>query len=145
MMNIDQLDKAILNIVQRNNLISHAKIGETIGLSTSSVRRRLQALRANKVIASDVSILSYANTGVTLFVSISFAKESVEIYKSFEKQMNDTPEVMQCYHVAGNEDFMLVVHGPSLDWYESWGQATFMANEKHSPLRYNNRLFLQKV
>lgn len=126
---LDAFDRAILAIVQRDNQRSHAAIGDDVGLSGSAVRRRLAALRASGVIAKDVSILADHVAGVTLLVSIAFARESPAIYAGFESQMRSLPQVTQCYHVAGAVDYMLVVCAPSLEWYEEWSKEQFMAND----------------
>ncbi len=128
-MPLDTFDKAILNIVQYDNLISHAKIGEKIGLSTSSVRRRLQSMKESGTIKQNVALVEPAESGVILLVSLSFLNETVEIYRQFEKHAAQTPEITQCYHVAGTYDYVLVVHGPSLQWYENWSQNILMKNE----------------
>ena len=54
---LDKADLAILRIVQKDNQITHAAIGDKIGLSVSAVRRRLVALRQDGHISKDVSIL----------------------------------------------------------------------------------------
>ena len=128
-MELDDFDRAILNFVQKNNLPSHAEIGEAVGLSGSAVRRRLTFLRNNGVIKKDVSILDTDALGVTLFVSVTFEKESPAIYDAFEKQAASLAEVQQCYHVAGAADYLLVVNAPSLPYYEKWSKEQFMSNE----------------
>jgi len=126
---LDRFDRAILNFVQKNNLASHGEIGETVGLSGSAVRRRLALMRDNGVIKKDVSILDADHLGVTLFVTIFFATESLAIYDEFELQAKSLPEVRQCYHVAGAADYLLVVNVPSLPYYEAWSKEQFMSNE----------------
>ncbi|RXJ74194.1 ArsR family transcriptional regulator [Veronia nyctiphanis] len=127
---LDKFDRAILRIVQVNNLLTHSEIGERIGLSASSVRRRLQSMRKQGVIKRDVSIVAPQESSVTLIVSLSFGDESIALYESFNRQMEKLSEVKQSYHVAGTEDYVLVVQGPSLAWYEDWSQKVFMSNEK---------------
>lgn len=126
---LDPFDRGILRIVQSDNQLSHAAIGEQVGLSASAVRRRLAALRAAGVIERDVSVLSGRTTGITLIVSLNFAYETPALYAAFDDQMRALPEVTQCYHVAGAVDYILVVAAPSLEWYEEWSKAQFMANE----------------
>jgi len=126
---LDDFDRAILAIVQRNNRLSCAEIGDQVGLSGSAVRRRLAALRDNGVIAQDVSILAGEATGVTLVVSVTFAYETQKLYADFEEQARALPEVTQCYHVAGGVDYILIVSAPSLDYYEEWAKAALMSNE----------------
>lgn len=126
---IDVLDQKILTLVQTDNLLTHAEIGETVGLSTSAVRRRLKLMRDQKIIVSDVSRVDPDAFGVTLITTVSFASESREIYESFDRQVASLSPVKQSYHVAGSADYVLIIHGPSLKWYEDWSKDVFMENE----------------
>ncbi|MCA8889032.1 MAG: Lrp/AsnC family transcriptional regulator [Parvularculaceae bacterium] len=126
---LDDFDRQILGVVQRDNQLSHAEIGERVGLSGSAVRRRLIRLRAAGVIERDVSILASEAFGVTLVVSVAFARETPALYQAFEAQMIALPEVRQCYHIAGRADYLLVVQSPSLEYYEEWAKAQIMAND----------------
>lgn len=125
---IDALDRRVLAVVQRDASLTHQEIGERVGLSASAVRRRLTALRTTGVIRGDVSLLDPNRSGVILIVTLSFGEESPEIYDAFDRQMRSLPEVKQSYHVAGANDYALVVHGPSLQWYEDWSKLTLMKN-----------------
>lgn len=125
---LSDFDRRILALVQANNQRTHAEIGAEIGLSTSSVRRRLAKLRDEGVIVADIAQLDADAHGVTLIVSVSFREESPETYDQFDQHMRAERPVKQCYHVAGEDDYMLVVHGPSLSWYEDWSKQVLMAN-----------------
>ncbi|MEZ5958439.1 MAG: Lrp/AsnC family transcriptional regulator [Hyphomonadaceae bacterium] len=125
---LDDFDRAILQIVQRDNLMSHAAIGERVGLSASAVRRRLGAMREDKVIARDVALVDADRFGVTLVVTVTFAVETPEIYAAFEAQVQALTQVRQCYHVAGSADYILIVLAPSLQFYENWSMEQFMGN-----------------
>lgn len=125
---LDQFDRQILNLVQKNNQLTHGVIGERIGLSSSAVRRRLKLLRDGGVIDRDVAILSSAAPGVRLVVAISFQNEGVDIFDAFDRQMHGLPEVLQVYHVSGPVDYIVIVQGPSVEWYEDWGKQVFMSN-----------------
>ena len=140
---IDDFDRAILNLVQKNNQLTHAEIGAKVNLSASSVRRRLKALRDNKVIEADVSIVNPGKEMIQVIVTISFLRESVEGYNAFKEQMKAETEVAQCYSVAGEVDAILVVNAPDLPSYEAWGERVLMSN----PLirRYNTHIVWSRV
>jgi Lrp/AsnC family leucine-responsive transcriptional regulator len=125
---LDDYDRALLDLVQSDNQWTHARLGEAVHLSPSSVRRRLSALRERGVIRSDVSIVDADRTTVTVIVQVTFQQESVEGTHDFEQRMIAAPEVSQCYAVAGEVDFVLVVHAPDLASYEAWGKRTLMAD-----------------
>ncbi len=140
---IDNFDRAILNIVQRNNQLTHAEIGEKVNLSPSSVRRRLKALRQNNVIESDVSIVAPGKEIIQAIVMVSFLKESLEGYQAFKDQMQQDKAVAQCYSVSGEVDAILIVNADDLASYETWGEQVLMTN----PLirRYNTHIVWSRV
>ncbi len=125
---LDDFDHKILGLIQQNNLLTHGEIGEEIGLSASAVRRRLGELRKRGVVVADVARLHPDDFGVTLIVTVSFGEESPATYDEFDRQMRDLAPVKQSYHVAGSNDYVVIVHGPSLQWFERWGRDVFMSN-----------------
>ena len=127
-LDVDDFDKAILRLVQKSNQLSHRTIGEAVGLSTSAVRRRLARMRSTGIISKDVALLDRSMMGETLFVTVYFLQEMPEIYRAFEQQMATLEEVSQCYHIAGEGDYLLVVNMPTLRHYEEWGVEHLMSN-----------------
>lgn len=125
---LDSFDHAILNIVQENNQLTHAEIGEQVNLSPSSVRRRLARLREDKVIQADVSIVAPSKAMIQAIVMVSFKEESLEGYQSFKNRMIEDPQVSQCYTVSGDIDFVLIVQAESLEAYEAWGEQALMTD-----------------
>lgn len=123
---LDRFDRAILKRIQTDNTLSHARIGEDVGLSPSAVRRRIAILRESGVIAKEVALLNRDMVGETFFVTVYFETDGVEIYKDFMERMRQHPEVGQCYHISGDGDFLLVVHTPTLRDYEAWGMEHLM-------------------
>ncbi|MBL4871333.1 MAG: Lrp/AsnC ligand binding domain-containing protein [Robiginitomaculum sp.] len=65
---------------------------------------------------------------VTLIVTLSFGVESIKAYDAFDQLVLESPEIQQSYHVAGSNDYILIIHGPSLIWYEEWAKHMFMSN-----------------
>ncbi|GAA0476996.1 Lrp/AsnC family transcriptional regulator [Parasphingorhabdus litoris] len=125
---LDDFDRRILNIVQCDNQRTHADIGEAVGLSASAVRRRLKLLRDTGFIEKDVALLRASNIGVRLIVLIYFQNESIEAFNALDEQIRTTPEILQGYHVSGSMDYVLIVQGPDVEWYEEWGKQAFMSN-----------------
>ncbi|MEM7707241.1 MAG: Lrp/AsnC family transcriptional regulator [Pseudomonadota bacterium] len=125
---MDDFDHKILSLIQQNNLLTHNQIGEHIGLSPSAVRRRLGELRKRGVVIADVARVHPDDFGVTLIVTVSFGEETPATYDEFDRQMRDLAPVKQSYHVAGSNDYVVIVHGPSLRWFEQWGRDVFMSN-----------------
>ena len=125
---LDDFDRAILRSIQLDNQKTHAALGEEIGLSGSAVRRRLAALRASGIVTADVSLIDRSKLGITLIVQLSFETDTPEAYDEFDRAMGSLPNVKQSYHVSGSKDYVLIVEGESLTWYEDWAKAHIMTN-----------------
>lgn len=126
---MDDFDRKLLDIVQTDCTLSHAELGRRVSLSASAVRRRLAAMRETGVIAAEVAVLgASAQTGITVITSVAFERESVALYDDFRARMKADPHVLQCYSVAGQVDFILVVAAPSLESYEAWGERVLLSD-----------------
>jgi len=137
-MDLDEFDRAILEIVQVDNQRSHANIGEKVNLSASSVRRRLAAMQSAKVITANVALTDPTAQGLTFIVHVWFEKEDPKTYDDFRLQMQKDSAVSQCYSVSGEFDFILIVHAKNPAAYEFWGEKSLMANT--SIRRYSSSL-----
>ncbi len=126
---LDDFDQALLAHLQNDATLTHAELGERVHLSASSVKRRIDRMREQGVIEKIVALVGPAiQTGVTVITNVSFAQESLEIYRDFRQQMQADSQVLQCYSVAGSEDFVLIVIAPSPAAYEQWGERELMSN-----------------
>lgn len=125
---LDAFDRALLKLVQKNNAQTHEALGQQVNLSASSVRRRLDRLRREGVIDREVALLDRDGYGVTLIVSIAFERESADAYDDLDARLIGSSLVKQVYHVAGEEDYVLIVHCDSLQTYEAWAKDTLMSD-----------------
>lgn len=127
---LDSLDGRILVAMQRNNRLSADELAEEVGLSPSACLRRLKRLRDDGVIEADVSIVSpeAVGRGLTMVVEVTLERERPEIIEEFKRLMRATPEVMQCYYVTGEVDFVLVITATDMRRYEEFTKQFFFAN-----------------
>jgi Lrp/AsnC family leucine-responsive transcriptional regulator len=118
---LDDTDRRILVLLQGNNLIPADRLGEKIGLSASSVQRRVKRLRQAKVIVEDVSIVDPAAIGQSamFIVEVSLERENAAVIQEFKRRMRAAPEVQQCYYVTGDADFVLMVTAKDIADYEN--------------------------
>jgi Lrp/AsnC family leucine-responsive transcriptional regulator len=117
---MDDFDRRLLHLLQRNNRQSHESLGEQVGLSPTAVRRRVQRLHESGVIRADVALLDPARLGITVITSIRFEKESNATYDAFKRRMKAAPAIAQCYTVTGDVDVILIGHFRDLAAYEQW-------------------------
>ena len=142
---LDELDRRILAIMQENNLTPAERIGEQVGLSASAVQRRTKRLREAGVIVGDVSLVSpkAVGQGALFIVEVSLERENTEVLENFKRRMRATAEVQQCYYITGDADFLLVVSASSIDEYERLIERLFL-NEK-SVRRFRTGVVLNRV
>lgn len=125
---LDDFDRAILNVVQRDSSLTHEAIGAQVSLSASSVRRRLAALREGGFILREVALLDGGESGVTLIVSLTLTEETPEAYEALDAVLANEAAVKQTYHIAGSDDYILIVNEASVHAYEKWSRRVLMSN-----------------
>ncbi len=116
---IDSTDRKILNILQLNSRITIRELSERLNLSTTPIHERVKKLERSGYIKNYIALVNPKLIGknLTVYVSVSLhdhTKESIEV---FERQMNDLDEVMECYYISGNFDFLLKVQCADMDDY----------------------------
>ncbi len=124
---LDALDHAILSAVQRNNQITHQALGDRVGLSASSCRRRLAAMRKAGVIVADVSIVEPRKIGlnVTLHVLITLERDATEVHRVFRSLVSAAPEIISCTYVTGPADYLAMIYVASMANYEELAERLF--------------------
>ncbi len=127
---MDSIDRKILHHVQRNTLLTSAELSDLVGLSPTSVQRRLHRLRRDRVIEADVAIVSPAavDRPLTLLVAVELARERSDIIDRFKRAVRDCPEVMSAYYVTGETDFILIVSARDMADYEAFTREFFYNN-----------------
>lgn len=118
---MDRLDRAILDELQQDNRITFDVLGERVGLSPSSCRRRIAALRREGIILADVAVLAPAKLGVpvVLFAMVTLDRDSVETHRVFRERMNETPAVVSCTYVTGPADYLIKLAVSDMEEYEA--------------------------
>ncbi|MBJ7538740.1 Lrp/AsnC family transcriptional regulator [Marinomonas transparens] len=119
-MELDNIDRKILGILQRNNRLANVELAEEVGLSPPACHKRVKRLRDENIIIGDVSILNPELTGnkLTLLVSVEMERDRKEVYDAFKRVVNQAPEVKHCYQITGNYDFVMVVGVPDMQAFE---------------------------
>lgn len=127
-MKLDAFDHAILDIVTKNNQLTHTQIGQQVSLSASSVRRRLMALRDSGIIEQDVSVLSSDKMGLTFIVHIYTKIDQADKDQEFRQFLHSQSAVSQVYSVSGDMDYIIVVHAQTSQSYEKWAEENLLDN-----------------
>lgn len=110
-MSLDKYDTLILEALQRDGRISNKQLAEQVSLSESSCLRRVRALEESGVIDRYAALLNQPRVGLSgnVFVQIGLTREVESDLTAFEQAVRDIPEVMECYLMSGEFDYLLRV------------------------------------
>lgn len=119
-MKLDQTDIKILEILQADGRITTKALAQQLNLSTTPVFERVKRLERDGIIRQYVALVDNRKLDLilTAFISISLTKHSRSYLDKFVKEINQYPEVMECYHIAGNFDFLLKIVVKNMEKYE---------------------------
>lgn len=118
--NFDRFDAAILALLQQDGRLTSQELGEKIGLSSSAAHRRVKLLEQAGVISGYAAQLSEEAMGrpSTVFVAVTLEDQRQETLGRFERSLSAYPEVIECYLMASESDYLLKVMVPAGDAYE---------------------------
>ena len=117
---LDAIDRKILGALQENARIANVQLAEAAGLSPSPCLRRVRELEERGVIRRYVALLEPVSIGlpVSVFVSVTLERQAEQALERFEKAILERPEVMECYLMTGDADYLLRVVTADLAAYE---------------------------
>ena len=118
---LDQKDKDILNLLQKDARLSHRQLAAMVNLSLSPVHVRVRRLEELNYIKRFTVILNYKKLGKTLigYVQVKLADHSEESLTNFLAEAVKLNEVMECYHMSGAYDFLMRVVVGNMDEYSN--------------------------
>lgn len=120
MKSLDSFDIKILRELQQNAEISMQDLGDKVGLSHTPCWRRVKRLEADGIIRKKVTLLD-ANAlqlAVNVFVHVTLRNHQENGLTLFENSVHDIPEIVECYTVSGDRDFLLRVVVSDVSAYE---------------------------
>jgi Lrp/AsnC family leucine-responsive transcriptional regulator len=108
---VDKMDLAILKLLQQNARITVKEIAEQVHLSTTPVHERIKRLEQSGVIKQYVTLVDFTKVkrGLKVICYVSLKEHSKNSGLKFIKAINDLREVIECYNISGEFDFMLKV------------------------------------
>ena len=110
-MELDRIDRQILTCLQRDARMTNAALAQAVHLSESACLRRVRALEASGLITGYGARLDQVKAGlpVNVFVSITLDRQDQTDLQAFEDAVRRIPEVMECYLMSGDYDYLLRV------------------------------------
>ncbi len=117
---LDNIDRRILTALQNNARISNVELARMVGLSPSPCLRRVKTLEDCGVIQRYVSLLDQGAVGfpVSVFVNVTLERQVESALEQFEAAIGKRPEVLECYLMTGDADYLLRVVTSDLASYE---------------------------
>lgn len=125
-MQLDTIDKKILQLLQQDAKQTTKELSVKTNLSVTAVYERVKKLEKNKIIRKFTALLDKNQIGksFTVFCHIKLVKPEKEIIHEFEKEISGLNEVMECFHVSGEYDYILKVQVADMDAFRE-----FMVNK----------------
>lgn len=108
---LDRHDKLILKALQKDGRISNVQLAAHVSLSESACLRRVRALEESGMISRYAALISQNEAGLpgNVFVQIGLHREVESDLAAFEEAVRDIPEVMECYLMSGEFDYLIRV------------------------------------
>ncbi|HWD41633.1 MAG TPA: Lrp/AsnC family transcriptional regulator [Fimbriimonas sp.] len=117
---LDEVDVQILKLLQKDGRITNADLAKSVGLSPPSVLQRVRTLEKAGLIKGYVALLDAERLGlrITAWVQITLSLHQEQPIERFRRGVQDIPEILECYNVSGDYDFLLKVIVKDMRGYE---------------------------
>lgn len=117
---LDRIDREILKALQADARMSNVDLAEKIGLSPSPCARRVARLEQDGVISRYATVIDQKAVGlpVSVFVNVTLERQVENALETFQTAVLKRPEVMECYLMTGEADYLLRVVVRDLEAYE---------------------------
>ncbi|MCL4875746.1 MAG: Lrp/AsnC family transcriptional regulator [Anaerolineae bacterium] len=108
---LDELDRAILLELQKNGRISHVELSRIVNLSPPAIHTRIKRLEQQGYIDCYAALVNRELVGYEMlcFISVSLQVHQLDQVENFRRRVTEMPEVLECYHLTGEYDYLLKV------------------------------------
>ena len=116
---LDNLDTAILRYLEGHGRATNYEVGEAVGLSASAASRRIQALENSGAIRGYRALIDgrLLGKGTTVYIRVTLERESAAVLGAFEAAVRRCRDIVSCYLMAGEFDYMLVARVAGIEDY----------------------------
>lgn len=125
---LDEIDRRIVAELQNDGRLPVVELAGRVGLSPTPCLRRLQRLEARGVITRYAALVDprALGLGVQALVEVTLEDHSEAVVEAFEAAIRQQPEVMACFAITGEMDFLLLVQATDLDAYSAFALRTLL-------------------
>jgi DNA-binding Lrp family transcriptional regulator len=119
---MDTVDRQILNLLQDNAGLSNVELARRVGLAPATTLERVRKLKQQGLITALVALVDPAKVDLTTvaFVNVSLTRHGAEKVEAFRAHVESLPQVLECYHISGESDFLLKIVAKDIQSYESF-------------------------
>lgn len=116
---LDKIDKQILNTLQENGKTTNSKLSKIVGISAPATLERVKRLELAGVISHFTAVLNPEKIGFSIMamVNISLSLSSLSSVADIKEKFTELEEVIECYQIAGANDFILKVIAKDIKTY----------------------------
>ena len=117
---IDKIDKSILKMLQQNSKLTIKEIAAKLNLTPTPIFERIKRLEKDQFIKSYRAQIDRKKIGLSLlvFCNISLKQHEASSISKFEKDIQQFPEIIECYHIGGMSDYLIKVVAKDMDTYQ---------------------------
>ena len=143
-MELDEFDRRLLAALQQDARRTGEQLAALVGLSPAACLRRAQRLRESGIIEREIAVIAPKAVGrrLMMVLAVTLEGEQPERFDEFERQLRRAPEVMECYHVTGPTDFVLVIATADMEEYQDFTKRLLFG--KHVK-RFEARVVIERV
>lgn len=119
---LDKTDVSILRILQENSRLTTKEIASRVNLSTTPVFERIKRLEESGYIKKYIALLDAdkLNRGFTVYCCVKLRRITNDVAVNFTTVIKEIPEVVECYNISGEYDFLLKVCAPDMRYYREF-------------------------
>src|SRR5688500_9947733 len=119
---LDKDDILILQLLQHDSRMTNKEIADKIGKTVSPVYERIKKLESDGIITKYVALLNTRkiNRSLCAYVNVQLKEHAAQMMITFEKEVIQFSEVMECYHMTGQYDYLLKVYIKDMDAYHAF-------------------------
>ncbi|WP_024480784.1 Lrp/AsnC family transcriptional regulator [Cellulophaga baltica] len=121
-MKLDEIDAKLLSLLQANSKRTTKEFANSLNLSVTAVYERIKRLEKNGTIDKYVALVNKkkVNKEFTVLCHVKLAQHTKDYVTLFEKEVVKLKEVVECYHISGDYDYILKVHVTDMEEYRNF-------------------------
>ena len=130
MFHLDEIDRRIVRELQRDAGLSQAALAERVGASAASVWRRVRNLEQEGVLGAPVRLANAERLGrsVNVLCQVRMRRQTVEARADFEQFIQSRDEIVECYAMSGEWDYLLRIAVRDVDDYDRFSRQGVLAH-----------------